>query len=119
MLLDPDRTKEARHSESRLPLATISAPAPHTLKEPHSRRKPGSTYPATEAVDRWVPAFAGNAAFQVIAPSVKYANISVMPLTPSRRGLVPPFIAMDVLREALAREAAGYSVIHLEVRKPG
>jgi aspartate/methionine/tyrosine aminotransferase len=42
-----------------------------------------------------------------------------MPLTPSRRGLVPPFIAMDVLREALAREAAGQSVIHLEVGQPG
>src|SRR6266700_1860878 len=42
-----------------------------------------------------------------------------MPFTPSRRGLVPPFIAMDVLREALAREAAGISVIHLEVGQPG
>jgi aspartate/methionine/tyrosine aminotransferase len=42
-----------------------------------------------------------------------------MPLRPSRRGLVPPFIAMDVFREALAREAAGHSVIHLEVGQPG
>lgn len=42
-----------------------------------------------------------------------------MPLTASRRGLVPPFIAMDVLREAVAREAAGQSVIHLEVGQPG
>jgi len=42
-----------------------------------------------------------------------------MPLRPSRRGLVPPFIAMDVLREALAREAQGHSVIHLEVGQPG
>jgi len=42
-----------------------------------------------------------------------------MPLLPSRRGLVPPFIAMDVLREAYAREAAGQSVIHLEVGQPG
>ena len=42
-----------------------------------------------------------------------------MPLVPSRRGLVPPFIAMDVLREANAREAAGHSVIHLEVGQPG
>src|SRR5713226_345550 len=42
-----------------------------------------------------------------------------MPLTPSHRGLVPPFIAMDVLREAYAREAAGQSVIHLEVGQPG
>src|SRR5690349_21545111 len=42
-----------------------------------------------------------------------------MPLQPSSRGLVPPFIAMDVLRDALAREAAGHSVIHLEVGQPG
>jgi aspartate/methionine/tyrosine aminotransferase len=38
---------------------------------------------------------------------------------PSRRGLVPPFIAMDVLRAANAREAEGHSVIHLEVGQPG
>jgi len=38
---------------------------------------------------------------------------------PSRRGLVPPFIAMDVLRAANAAEAGGRSVIHLEVGQPG
>jgi aspartate/methionine/tyrosine aminotransferase len=42
-----------------------------------------------------------------------------MSLAPSRRGLVPPFIAMDVLRAANEREAAGHSVIHLEVGQPG
>ena len=42
-----------------------------------------------------------------------------MPRGPSRRGLVPPFIAMDVLRAANAREAGGHSVIHLEVGQPG
>src|SRR5437764_10283582 len=42
-----------------------------------------------------------------------------MKLTPARRGLVPPFIAMDMLRAANAREAAGHSVIHLEVGQPG
>ncbi|HVC54111.1 MAG TPA: aminotransferase class I/II-fold pyridoxal phosphate-dependent enzyme [Stellaceae bacterium] len=42
-----------------------------------------------------------------------------MSLRPSRRGLVPPFIAMDVLRAANAREAAGEQVIHLEVGQPG
>ena len=42
-----------------------------------------------------------------------------MSLKPSRRGLVPPFIAMDVLRAANAREAAGERVIHLEVGQPG
>jgi len=42
-----------------------------------------------------------------------------MTLKVSRRGLVPPFIAMDVLRAANAREAAGERVIHLEVGQPG
>lgn len=42
-----------------------------------------------------------------------------MILRPSRRGLVPPFIAMDVLRAANEREAAGAGVIHLEVGQPG
>ena len=42
-----------------------------------------------------------------------------MTLRPSRRGLVPPFIAMDVLRAANERETAGADVIHLEVGQPG
>ena len=42
-----------------------------------------------------------------------------MALRASRRGLVPPFIAMDVLRAATEREAAGADVIHLEVGQPG
>src|SRR6516165_3082454 len=37
----------------------------------------------------------------------------------SRRGLVPPFIAMDVLRAANERELAGGDVVHLEVGQPG
>jgi aspartate/methionine/tyrosine aminotransferase len=36
----------------------------------------------------------------------------------SRRALVPPFIAMDVLREANERAAAGAEIIHLEVGQP-
>src|SRR5436189_38200 len=47
------------------------------------------------------------------------AKMRPMPFRPSRRGLVPPFIAMDVLRAANEREAAGHSVIHLEVGQPG
>jgi aspartate/methionine/tyrosine aminotransferase len=38
---------------------------------------------------------------------------------PSRRGDVPPFYAMEVLREANARELAGEQVLHLEVGQPG
>jgi len=37
----------------------------------------------------------------------------------SRRGQVDPFIVMDVLEEARAMEAAGRSVIHMEVGQPG
>src|SRR5207237_892328 len=47
------------------------------------------------------------------------AKMRPMPFRPSRRGLVPPFIAMDVLRAANEREAAGQSVIHLEVGQLG
>ena len=42
-----------------------------------------------------------------------------MSLRPSRRGLVPPFIAMDVLRAANERQAEGAEIIHLEVGQPG
>ncbi|HVH73403.1 MAG TPA: aminotransferase class I/II-fold pyridoxal phosphate-dependent enzyme [Stellaceae bacterium] len=42
-----------------------------------------------------------------------------MTLRASRRGLVPPFIAMDVLREAVEREAQGENIVHLEVGQPG
>jgi aspartate/methionine/tyrosine aminotransferase len=47
------------------------------------------------------------------------ADVTAMTLRPSARGLVPPFIAMDVLRAANAREAAGERIIHLEVGQPG
>jgi len=36
----------------------------------------------------------------------------------AQRGLVPPFIVMDVMRDATALEAAGRSIIHLEVGQP-
>ena len=42
-----------------------------------------------------------------------------MTLRASRRGFVPPFIAMDFLRAANEREAAGAEIIHLEVGQPG
>ena len=41
-----------------------------------------------------------------------------MVLKISRRGQVPPFIAMDVLRAANERAAAGHEVLHLEVGQP-
>ncbi len=41
-----------------------------------------------------------------------------MPLKLARRGQVPPFIAMDVLREANARAAQGDDILHLEVGQP-
>lgn len=42
-----------------------------------------------------------------------------MTLRAAGRGLVPPFIAMDVLRAATEAEAAGAAVVHLEVGQPG
>lgn len=41
-----------------------------------------------------------------------------MALKRSRRGAVPPFIVMDVLREANRRESEGADVLHLEVGQP-
>jgi aspartate/methionine/tyrosine aminotransferase len=40
-------------------------------------------------------------------------------LRPSRRSEVPPFIVMDVMQAAAAREARGDRVIHMEVGQPG
>src|SRR5689334_22001921 len=54
-----------------------------------------------------------------LATAACCAKMRPMPFRPSRRGLVPPFIAMDVMRAANEREAAGQSVIHLEVGQPG
>ena len=54
-----------------------------------------------------------------LANSNRLKHPAEMSLKASRRGLVPPFIAMDVLRTANAREAAGERVIHLEVGQPG
>src|SRR5690606_21070010 len=41
-----------------------------------------------------------------------------MALKIARRGTVPPFIVMDVMRAANARAAEGGDVIHLEVGQP-
>ncbi len=38
---------------------------------------------------------------------------------PSRRSAVEPFLAMDVMRAAIDREAQGGKVIHMEVGQPG
>jgi aspartate/methionine/tyrosine aminotransferase len=41
------------------------------------------------------------------------------PLRASQRSAVPPFIVMDVMEAAAAREAQGHNVIHMEVGQPG
>lgn len=41
-----------------------------------------------------------------------------MVLKAARRGLVPPFMAMEVMRDASALEAAGKKIVHLEVGQP-
>jgi aspartate/methionine/tyrosine aminotransferase len=40
------------------------------------------------------------------------------PLGGARRGQIPPFIVMDVMRTANARAAAGRDIVHLEVGQP-
>jgi len=40
-------------------------------------------------------------------------------MKPSRRAAVPPFLAMDVLRETRVLEAAGRRVVHMELGEPG
>ena len=42
-----------------------------------------------------------------------------MALKAAKRGQVPPFIVMDVMRAAAEREAAGGEVLHMEVGQPG
>ncbi|MFZ5792378.1 MAG: pyridoxal phosphate-dependent aminotransferase [Pseudomonadota bacterium] len=42
-----------------------------------------------------------------------------MALKTARRGAVPAFIAMEVLRQANERAAAGHDVLHLEIGQPG
>ncbi len=41
-----------------------------------------------------------------------------MPFHPASRGLIPPFLVMDVLARANARAAAGLPVYHLEIGQP-
>ena len=41
-----------------------------------------------------------------------------MALKVSSRGVIPPFIVMDVMREANQRETIGERVIHMEVGQP-
>lgn len=42
-----------------------------------------------------------------------------MPRPPSERSSIAPFIVMDVMQAAAAREATGQRVIHMEVGQPG
>ncbi|HIC30013.1 MAG TPA: pyridoxal phosphate-dependent aminotransferase, partial [Rhodospirillales bacterium] len=42
-----------------------------------------------------------------------------MVLKVAKRGAIPPFIVMDVMRAANEREAQGEEVLHLEVGQPG
>jgi len=41
-----------------------------------------------------------------------------MAIKVARRALVPPFMVMDVMRDAAALEAAGRNIVHLEVGQP-
>lgn len=46
------------------------------------------------------------------------AATGVLLADPSERSAIPPFIVMDVMRQAAAEAAAGRSVIHMEVGQP-
>lgn len=52
-------------------------------------------------------------------PAGSVADTPAARLQPSRRSAVPPFIVMDVMEAAAAREAQGHGVIHMEVGQPG
>ena len=52
-----------------------------------------------------------------IALAAKRIGVA-MTLKLARRGLIPPFIVMDVLRAANERAAAGADILHLEVGQP-
>ncbi len=46
-------------------------------------------------------------------------EISARALAPSSRSAIDPFVVMDVMREANARQAAGGDIVHMEVGQPG
>ena len=50
--------------------------------------------------------------------STRIARARSVMVGPSARGGIDPFIVMDVMREANAREAAGEQIIHMEVGQP-
>lgn len=47
------------------------------------------------------------------------ATGAALPRPPAARGDIDPFIVMDVMRAANAREASGAPVVHMEVGQPG
>ena len=53
------------------------------------------------------------------APNPSPDRVSRLPRAPARRSEIDPFIVMDVMRAANAREAAGDDIIHMEVGQPG
>jgi aspartate/methionine/tyrosine aminotransferase len=52
-------------------------------------------------------------------PPVPRVAGALMALQASARSNVPPFMVMDVMEAAAAREAQGHKVIHMEVGQPG
>src|SRR5271169_2732992 len=52
-------------------------------------------------------------------PPAASHDVASFALAPSRRAAIQPFIAMEVLSQAGAIEAAGGSVVHMELGEPG
>ncbi len=54
-----------------------------------------------------------------VSGSIQDTSTISLPSGPSRRSAVEPFLAMDVMSSAARLEAAGRSIVHLEVGQPG
>ncbi|MDX2201203.1 MAG: aminotransferase class I/II-fold pyridoxal phosphate-dependent enzyme [Hyphomicrobiaceae bacterium] len=55
----------------------------------------------------------------MVARKPESGAVVLLPRAPSRRGGIPSFRVMDVMEAAAGREAAGESIIHMEVGQPG
>ena len=77
------------------------------------------TRPSNDRMLIWVAGWGSGLAPKSARSADALDGCAEMTLRASRRGLVPPFIAMDVMRAANARESAGERIVHLEVGQPG
>src|ERR1700741_2207000 len=77
-----------------------------------------STRSGVRTACRGIPTVARRATIRAATVSPSSNRTRPVALKVARRGAVPPFIAMEVLRDANARAARGENVLHLEVGQP-